>query len=95
MSLSSSQPAPDSKVLTGSERIVETVDEDRAPTTETFGDLHRFRSDLSVCNVFREKDSWQRLAGYVSNVSNFEEELAVWVVSHSVEPNWRSQNVVY
>jgi D-mannonate dehydratase len=95
VSLSSGKPAPDSKVLTGSKRIVETVDEDRTPTTETFSDLDRFRSDLSVCDVFREKDSWQRLAGYVSDVSNFEQELAVWVVSHSVEPNWRSRNVVY
>jgi hypothetical protein len=97
VSLRSGKPAPDSEVLPSAERIVETVTEDRTSRTESFSSLDRFRSDLSVCNVFREVDAWEAFARYFSGAVNFEQELGVWVsgVNHKVEHNERIRNVLY
>lgn len=95
MTLSSGQPTPDSPRLSSDEGVLETVSHDGTLGTEALSDFDRFRSDLSVCNIFREVDAWQAFTGYFSHSVNFEQELAVWVsgVNHTVEPNERNQNV--
>jgi hypothetical protein len=91
VSLRGSKPAPDSVLLSGDEGILETVGNDGAGPTESLSGLDRFRSDLSVCNVFREVDAWEAFAGYFPGAVNFEEELGVWVsgVNHKIHTNER------
>lgn len=79
MSLRSRKPAPDSVLLPGDEGILETVRHDRTSPTESLGSLDRFRSDLAVCNVFREVDAWEAFARYFAGAVNFEQQLGVWV----------------
>jgi hypothetical protein len=97
VTLSSGKPAPDSVFLTGVEGILETVRHDRTLTTQALSDLDRFRSDLSVVDIFREVDAWKVFTRYFPGAVNFEQELAVRVsvVDHKVEHIERSKNVVY
>lgn len=86
MSLRSRKPAPYSVLLPSLESVLETVGDNRAPTTETLSSLDRFRSDLAVCNVFREVDAWEAFARYFAGAVNFEQQLGVWVsgVNHKL-----------
>ena len=86
MSLRSRKPAPDSVLLPGYESVLEAVRQDRTPATETLGSLDRFRSDLAVCNVFREVDAWEAFTRYFPGAVNFEQQLGVWVsgVNHKL-----------
>jgi hypothetical protein len=97
MTLASGEPAPDSVFLTGEEGILQTVRHDRTLTTESLSDLDRFRSDLSVVDVFREVDAWKVFTGYFPGAVNFEQQLGVWVsgVNHKVEHIERKRNVFY
>ena len=97
MTFRSSKPAPYSVLLLGAESVLETVSNDRTPTTETLSSLDRFRSDLAVCDVFREIDAWEAFAGYFPDAVNFQQELGVWVsgVNHKIQTNERIQNVLY
>ena len=95
MALRSSEPAPDSELLPSVESVGETVPNYGALTTETLSNLDRFRSDLSVVDIFREVDAWKVFTGYVSSAVDFEEQLAMWVVGHRIKHNERSRNVVY
>jgi hypothetical protein len=86
VSLRSSKPAPDTVLLSSDQSILEAVSDDRATPAESLSSLDRFRSDLAVCNVFREVDAWQAFAGYFPGAVNFEQELGVWVsgVNHKL-----------
>jgi hypothetical protein len=97
VTLSSGKPAPDSILLASVEGVFETVRHDRTLTTQALSDLHRFRSDLSIVNIFREIDAWKVFTRYFPGAVNFEQELAVWVsvVDHTVEHIERSKNVLY
>jgi hypothetical protein len=97
VSLGGSEPTPDTVFLASDQGILETVDDDRTLSTESLSDLDRFRSDLSIVNVFREVDAWKTLARYFPYAVDFEQELGVWVsgVDHRVELTERSPNVLY
>jgi hypothetical protein len=97
MTLSSGQASPDSPRLSGDEGILETVSNYGTLGAQGFSDLDRFRSDLSVCNVFREVDAWEAFTGYFPSGVDFQQELGVWVsgVNHKVEPNERNRNALY
>lgn len=86
MSLRIRKPAPDSVLLPGHESVLETIGDDRTGPTEALSSLDRFRSDLAVCNVFREIDAWEAFARYFSGAVNFEQQLGVWVsgVNHKL-----------
>ncbi len=97
MTLASGEPAPYSKLLTSVEGVLETVQHDRALSTEPLSDLDRFRSDLSIVDIFREVDAWKLFTGYFPGAVNFEQQLGVWVsgVDHKIKPIERSRNVFY
>jgi hypothetical protein len=97
VSLRSSKPAPDTVLLSSDESILEAVSDDRATPAESLSSLDRFRSDLAVCNVFREVDAWEAFAGYFAGAVNFEQKLGVWVsgVDHKIQTNERIRNVLY
>ena len=86
MSLRSRKPAPYSVLLPGDERVLQTVGNNGAGSTESLSGLDRFRSDLAVCDVFREVDAWEAFARYFAGAVNFEQELGVWVsgVNHKL-----------
>ena len=97
MTLASGKPAPDPVFLTGEEGVLQAVGHDRTLSTEALSDLDRFRSDLSIVDVFREVDAWKVFTRYFPGAVDFQQELGVWVsgVDHRVEHTERSRNVFY